>query len=283
MTRAAAKLHMTQPALSQALAQLESELGFKLLARHPRGVTLTPAGAAFYDKAREAVAADDEITLTAEALVRARKGTIAFGFVGSPPPLDSPRPLQAFAEAHPKIDIRYHELPFPSLSTSAWLGDVDIASCHTPPEDPEVWTQNLRPEPRSVLAPVNHRLAGSPQLTVEEVLEETFIGFHPSVAPSWAGFWSLDDHRGGPPRRVTLDRVANPQEVVAALAARQAITAVPASVGGLLMNVLSSVVAIPLLDAAPSTIVLAGHRDRRNPLVEVFTAFALARAPKTPQ
>jgi DNA-binding transcriptional LysR family regulator len=60
ITRAARRLHIAQPALSQALAQLEAELDIVLFERHPRGVTLTPAGEAFLVKARAALAAEAE-------------------------------------------------------------------------------------------------------------------------------------------------------------------------------------------------------------------------------
>ncbi|MGA2321991.1 MAG: LysR family transcriptional regulator [Solirubrobacteraceae bacterium] len=90
MTRAATKLHIAQPALSQAIAQLESELGFSLLERHARGVTLTPAGEKFLEKARVALAAAADAFLMAESLARAVKRTIGFGFMGSPPVLNQP-------------------------------------------------------------------------------------------------------------------------------------------------------------------------------------------------
>jgi len=277
ITRAARKLHIAQPALSQAIAQLETDLGLTLLERHARGVTLTEAGDRFLEKARVAVAADRDALQTAQSLARAQTGVIEFGFLGTPPGLDSPAPLAAFAEAHPSIDIRYRDLPFPSKPTSAWLSEVDLAVCHRPAADPKVWTQPLRTEPRVVLAPKHHRVADRSELTVAEILDETFIGFHASIDPGWAGFWSLDDHRGEPPAKVTPDRTANAQEVLASLAVRHAITTVPAAVGRVLVNVLPVIVAIPVHDAEPSSIVLVGHERRMNPSVAILLAFAKSR------
>ena len=274
ITRAARRLNVAQPALSHAIAQLESELGLELLQRHPRGVTLTAAGEQFYEKARLAVAAASDAAQSARSFSRAQSGTIEFGFVGTPPGLDSPAPLEAFADMHPDIDIRYQELPFPSAPTSSWLAQVDIAVCHRPPAHPDVWTQALRLEPRVLLAPSRHPLAKHEQLTVAEVIDQTFIGFHPSVEPSWAGFWNLDHHRHGPPRAVTADRAACAQEMLAALAVRRAVTTVPATVASLIPSVAGGLAAIPLPDAEPAAIVLVGHADRKNPLVSAFTTFA---------
>jgi DNA-binding transcriptional LysR family regulator len=276
ITRAARKLKLAQPALSQAIAQLETDLGFKLLERHARGVTLTRAGEAFLVNARAAVFAWSDAAATAQSMARVRRGTIEFGFVGVPPGLDSPELLRLFSRAYPEIDVCYRELPFPSALTSSWLGEVDMAVCHRPPLEPDVWVHVLRTEPRVVLAPRQHPLAKQAELSVDEALDETFIGLHPAVEPAWAGFWSLDDHRGAPPRRVTADRAANPHEVLAALAVRRAITTVPASVAGLIPDLLPGVVAIPLRDADPATIVLVGHEDRANPLVETLLTFARA-------
>jgi DNA-binding transcriptional LysR family regulator len=274
VTSAARTLFMTQPAVSQAIAQLESELGFKLFNRSGRGVTLTPSGARFYEPACRAVEAAAEAALVAESLARASEGTIMFGFLGSAPALDSPDAVAAFAQAYPNIELRFQELRFPGYPTSSWLADVDVAACHTPCSDPSVWVHTLREDPRVVVAPRGHRLASRDTLHVAEVLGETFIGFHPSVEASWAGFWSFDDERGGPPPSTTADRVINPQEVLASLSVRDAITTVPESVGKLLATFSDQLKVIPVLDAGPSTIALVGHEDRHNPLVETLVEFA---------
>ena len=279
ITRAARKLHIAQPALSQSIAQLEAGIGLKLLDRHARGVTLTDAGKKFFNRARLAAAAERDALETAQSLARDQSGTIEFGFLGAPPGLDSPVPLAAFSQQHPSIELRFRELSFPSSPTSAWLSEVDVGVCHLPPADPGVWAQVLRKEPRVVLAPRQHPLAQADEVAVEDVLDETFICFHPSTDPTWAGFWSLDDHRGTPPRRLTGDQAANPQEVLASLAVRSAITTVPASVARVIVSVLPGVAAIPLRGAQACSIVLVGHKAQTNQLVSAIVAFAGAWRP----
>jgi DNA-binding transcriptional LysR family regulator len=273
ITSAARRLHLAQPALSQAIAQLESELGVQLLERHARGVSLTPAGEVFYEKARIAVEAAADAAHTALGLARAQERTIEFGFLGAPPSVDSPAGLAAFAARHPDIDLRFRELPFPADPTAVWLEDVDVAVCHRPCADDRVWAQELRAEPRTVLMPERHRLARRAGLELADVLDETYLGFHACVEVGWAGFWSLDDHRGAPPRQITDDRVTNPQEVLAALAVREAITTAPSSVAGLLTRLAVGIVAVPLRCCEPAMITLVGREDRSNPLVETLLDF----------
>jgi DNA-binding transcriptional LysR family regulator len=283
MTRAAAKLQIAQPVLSKAISQLESDLGFKLLERHARGVTLTPLGETFLKTARMAIDAEEDAFQTAQHLARAASGAIAFGFVGASPGLDSPGVMARFARTHPDVDIRYRELPFPGASTIEWLSEVDIAVCHLPPADENVRSTVLRVEPRAVLVRSGHPLANRDALTVAEVIEETFIGYSSSVDPVWSGFWSLDDHRGGPPLQVTPDQALVPQDVLAALAMRDAITTVPASSAALLVNVVTGLQSIPLTDADPTTFVFAGREDRRSAGVEKFLAFSRQDAGGRPQ
>ena len=118
-----------------------------------------------------------------------------------------------------------------------------------------------------------HPLAARDALKVADVLDETFISFHPSTDQDWAGFWSLDEHRGGPPRSLTTHRVANGQEVLASLALGTAITTAPAAVGALLAGLQTGVVTIPLEDAPVSEVVLVGRNDRRTSAVETMLAF----------
>src|SRR6476661_1100508 len=117
ITRAASKLHIAQPALSQAISQLESELGIELLIRHARGVSLTLAGEIFLPKARAALAADTEAALTAQSLARAADEKLEIGYAGAPPAMKIPELFTALERAHPDAEVTFRELPFPRGTT----------------------------------------------------------------------------------------------------------------------------------------------------------------------
>jgi DNA-binding transcriptional LysR family regulator len=273
MTRAARELHLAQPALSQSIAQLESQLGVELLRRHPRGVSLTPAGETLLVKARAALAAAADTELTAESLTRAARNVIELGFLGSPPMLDAPELFTGLAAVCPAIEVSFRELPFPTRPAPAWLAQVDIALCFSPTPHPQVEIRPIRVEPRMALVPAGHRLARRRRLSPEDVVDETFAGIHPAVDAEWAAFWRLDAQRGGPARR-TSDHASTPPELLATVAAGRAITTIPASEAENVVRSLGSVVAIPLRGAEPAVLSLVWHRDRPNPLVETIVSAA---------
>jgi DNA-binding transcriptional LysR family regulator len=277
LTRAASKLHVAQPALSQAMAQLESQFGVDLLARHARGVSLTPAGEAFFAKARAALAAVADADLAAQSHSRADSGRVEWGFTGLPPMERAPDLFAAFTAAKPHAQVSFRDLSWPRGTTAAWLQPVDIALLFSPTPHPDVELYPLRAEPRVVLAASTHPLAERSELTVAEVLDETFCGTHPALEPLRAGFWRLDDHRGGP-CRATVGEPANAQEMLAAIASGCGITTAPASAGPAFRSALPSVVAIPLCDATPTVLALVWHKHNPNPLVDdiITTARSLA-------
>jgi DNA-binding transcriptional LysR family regulator len=275
ITRAALILHIAQPALSQAISQLESQLGVRLLERHPRGVSLTPAGEIFLEKAKLALEAQADAAATAASLARDLRGALQIGFLSIPPMLIAPDVLEGFAAAHPDVEISSRELRFPSGSTSSWLADVDVAFCHAPVEDPEIGILTLREDPRVVVMRADHPLAGRGELTVAEVLDEQFYGCDPSVDPAWAAFWNLDEDRGGP-ARVTDDRAGNTLEQVAAMASSQAISTFPASVATIIVDLVPELVALPLLDGAPAGCAVVWHLSRPSSVVSEFLEVARA-------
>ena len=274
ITRAARKLNIAQPALSQSIANLEAELGFELLTRHPRGVTLTPSGEVFFEKAQAALAAAAEAEETARSLARASRGELEIGFVASAPVLHSPALFAELSRRHPEIQVSFRELPFPGSDLQAWLDGADIGVAHVPQTPPGMRTEMLREEQRAIVLPRTHRLAGREGISVGEVLDETFIGFHPSVDPGWVGFWTLDDHRGGPPEHTTADKVRAGTDLFMMLAEGRGVMAGPACHAEVVGQLIPSLTVVPLLDARPGAISLIWRQEAASLLVEPLLEIA---------
>jgi DNA-binding transcriptional LysR family regulator len=278
ITRAAKRLQLAQPALSQAIAQLEAQLGVELFVRHPRGVTLTDAGAVFLVKARAALAAEAETAQTAMALRRAANATITVGFVGPPPALSVPALFEAFSERNVDAEIAFQDLPFPSGATSSWMASVDVALLHEPTPERGVSMQPVRVEPRAVVVSRSHALSASSELELADVIDEPFISYHPDVQPAWAGFHCLDDHRGAPPAQLTHNYALTSLQMLGIMSAPpRAITTLPCLDAKLAQQVLPGIAAIPLRDAAPTKVSLVWRADTCNPLVEELVEAARQR------
>jgi DNA-binding transcriptional LysR family regulator len=290
MTRAARRLHMAQPALSQAISRLEAELGVALLERHPRGVSLTTAGEVFLPKARAALAAAADAARVAQSLARVEVGRIEVGYVGPPAMINAPELFVTFCDEHPELEVSFRELSFPTKQVAEWLEDVDVAFCHSPAPEPGLETQAVRTEPRAVIVPRSHPLAQRETVTVEEVLDEVFLGYHADVQREWAGFHCLDDHRGAP-ARLTRDRARTPSDMLTMLASlrvsRPAIAVVPLSDAMIAQYILRGVVAIPVSDAAPAVLSLTWRGEICNPdvaeLLDLAKTVAAGTVPRDPE
>lgn len=271
MTRAARRLQLAQPALSQAMARLEAQIGVTLLERNPRGVTLTRAGEAFLEKAQATLVAMDETHATARSWARQAEGRLLAGFMSLTPPMMAGDLFPRFTAAHPDVTIEWRELGYPTLTPRTWLGETDAALIWFTPTGPGLSSQPVRTSPLVVAMTQTHPLAGRSELMVADVLDETFPGVVDWCDPEWLGYWGLDGHRGGPARR-TDDGAVTPEEVASIVASGRAITTVPAIVAVPFAHL--GIRAIPLLDAAPAVLTLVWPEGAATPLVEALVDLA---------
>src|SRR5712664_2644161 len=106
ITRAAARLGIQQPPLSQQIRALERELDVQLFRRKPRGVELTDSGRAFLDEARTILAQIDHAFATTRRTARGEEGRIVVGFTSSAPFVPFvPRVIRAFRESHRLVSL----------------------------------------------------------------------------------------------------------------------------------------------------------------------------------
>jgi len=271
---AAKRLNIGQAALSRAITQLEAEVGVELLERGRSELSLTNAGETFLGKARVALAAEHDAVETARAVGRSGHRSLVVGFIGPPPAATSPELFAAFADAQPWAEVSVVDLAFPSGATSSWLAGVDVAFCHRPRIEAGVSSHAVRIERRAVVVGRAHRLARRTEVGVSELLEETFVGYHADVQAEWAGFHSLDDHRGGPPTQSTADQARTSLQMLGIMASGAAVTTVPKRDAELAQLAVGSIAAITVTDAHPAVVSLVWRSENANPLIGALLAAA---------
>jgi DNA-binding transcriptional LysR family regulator len=174
--RAAARLHMAQPPLSQQVRQLEAELGVELLRRTTRRVDLTAAGAAFAHRAREILAAVDVATVEAQRIGAGLEGRLVVGCVGSATYSLLPNLARTLREELPAVDISFRgEMLVPDQATALLAGEIDLALLRPPVDHDGLVLTPLRRERLIVALPDGHRLAGRKRLRVADLRDEDFI------------------------------------------------------------------------------------------------------------
>ena len=177
--RAAARLHMAQPPLSQQVRQLEAELGVELLHRTTRRVDLTDAGAAFLQRARDVLAAVDAASAEAQRIGAGLEGRLVVGCVGSATYSLLPSLARTLREELPAVDFSFRgEMLVPDQAAALLAGEIDLALLRPPVDHPELVLTSLRRERLIVALPDGHRLAGRKRLRVEDLRDEDFI-VHP--------------------------------------------------------------------------------------------------------
>ena len=276
MTRAARRLGLAQPALSQAMARLETQVGAQLLERPPRGVALTQAGEAFLEKAQATLAAMDDVQATARSWARQQEDRLHIGFMSLTPPMMAGDLFSCFMADHPSATIEWRQLGYPSLSPRDWLGGSDAGLIWFAPTGPGLAVQPIRTSPLVVAMTNTHPLADRSELRVEDVLDETFPGVVDWCDPGWLGYWGLDGYRGAPARR-TEDGALTPEEVASIVASGRAVTTVPEIVAVPFAHL--GIRAIPLIDADPAVLMLVWPEGAATPMVEDLVLLARANYP----
>jgi DNA-binding transcriptional LysR family regulator len=186
VTRAAERLGIQQPPLSQQIRALETELDAQLFHRKPRGVELTPAGRALFDEAKAILArVEDAVTATRQA-ARGETGRIGIGFTSSASfhPF-VPRAIRTFRERHPLIALALEESGTSELVAALRGRTVDAAFVRSPiAESVDLTIEPLLEEPMVAALPSGHRLSATGDtLPLAALAGETFILYRRPVGP----------------------------------------------------------------------------------------------------
>ena len=158
-SRAAEKLHIAQPSLSQQLSKLEKELGVLLFKRSTNSVELTHAGAVFVHKARQIVDMTEQLRREMEDLADLRKGRVVVGSVPVTGAHVLPSVLPVFREAYPDIEVVLIEETSKRLEELTASGSTDVCLLSLPIDDPSLAYLPVIEEEICLAVPPEHALA----------------------------------------------------------------------------------------------------------------------------
>jgi LysR family transcriptional activator of glutamate synthase operon len=178
-TRAAAREHVAQPALSQQIRSLEAEVGVALVERTTRKVAMTQAGELLVARARRALAELDAAQAELRSLAGVQTGRLSVGALHTMGPVDLSLLLATFHERYPAIELSVREQSSEELAGMLRDDEVDLAFLSVT-ERIQSRGLALRPlvsEELVVVLPADHELAASARLRLRDLSRESFISF----------------------------------------------------------------------------------------------------------
>ena len=226
-TRAARRLHVSQPPLSFQIASLEVELGARLFDRTSRSVVLSTAGHAFLPHAQAVLARLDEARKHVARVASGLQGRVQVGLAGSHFLGPFPQFIQQFRQQRPEVEVVLHEMK-PSEHLQALRdGRLDLSVSRNSLSDSQVSAALLWRDPVVVAFPPGHRLAGGSQISLAQLHDEDFVFLRLDSSPFAARLFDACVQAGFAPRIV--QQVVEIPAVLNLVAAGLGVALVPAS------------------------------------------------------
>ncbi|MFF9347236.1 LysR family transcriptional regulator [Streptomyces sp. NPDC014734] len=262
--RAAVRLHMSQPPLSRAIKQLETEVGAALFERSPTGVGLTPVGAVLLDEALALLDRADQVRVRVAAAIGT--ATVTLGILGDGADPRVTRLATAYHRRHPGVEVRIREADLTDPTCGLRAGLVDVALTRGPFDETGLTVHELRTDPVGVLLRADDPLSRRDSLGPADLADRRWFRFPEGTDPAWQSYW-----HGGTPREGPVVRSVRE--------CRQAVLW-NGTIGMTLLDhePVEGLTVVPLTDVRPSRVVVAwkeGESDT-NPLIRSFARIAHA-------
>jgi DNA-binding transcriptional LysR family regulator len=264
--RAAAALRVAQPSLSRQIRRLEQQIGARLLDRTRQGTQLTEAGEVFLPRAKALLRSATQAA--AQARAAAQPSRIAIGYTMG---LIVTPAVREMRREHPDAEVQALHLDWDE-ALDALLGHrVDAVVTRLPFPTDGLHVTILYAEPRVLVVPVDHRLAGRDFVTIDDIADEPMPRIRHSD-PAWSAFWRIDPRPDGrrAPDGPFIDAIEDKFEVIAS---GQAVAITAGWHGN---SIRPDITTIPLKGVEPCHVVLATRAGDRSRLVSAFRKLAEA-------
>jgi DNA-binding transcriptional LysR family regulator len=263
--RAAEALRVAQPSLSRQIRHLEQQLGARLLDRTPQGSRLTEAGEVFLPLARALLRSADQAAARTRAAAQPSRITIGYtiGLIVTPA-------VRQLRREHPDADVQTLHLDWNEPRAALLDHRVDAVVTRLPIRTGGLHVTVLYDEPRVLLVPLDHRLAGKESVSIDDIADEPI----PRLPdPAWNAYWRIDPRPDGSPAPdgPLVQAIEDKNELIAA---GQAVAVIPAGVA--IGSPRPDLTTIPLDGVEPSHVVLATRAGDRSRLVAAFRKCAQA-------
>jgi DNA-binding transcriptional LysR family regulator len=268
--RAAESLHIAQPVLSRQIRALEDELKAQLFVRDKRTTELTPAGRALLADAKPLLANADALR---RRVGRAARGSATFTVAFMPGLIVTPA-LRAFGARHPELTADVLRTTWSDQTEVVRDGRADVSYVRLPIDQRGLSVRPLFAEPRVVVVPAEHRLAGKDSVEITDLATEHLLQ-DPDAVPEWRDV--AEELRTG--RRRAEPVVMIVEEKLERVAAGHGIVVFPLSTATFYTR--PDIVHVPIAGIAPNQVSLAWDSARRSPLITEFAAIAQDCTPTT--
>jgi DNA-binding transcriptional LysR family regulator len=227
--RAAERLHVSQPPLSQQIKQLEEELKVQLFERSKRWVRLTSAGRIFLEHARQVLAQVENAVLAARRTIGGECDHLSITYTPWADLMAVPHILRSFRELHRQIQIEVQTLNSVLQVRAVKARTVDVGFMLSPSPDEELRIERIVTDPVVVALPANHRLTAHAQLCPRDLAGESYVMLAADVAPAYGQIVTTYWARAGVAMKERL-KVDQPHAVIHLVAAGAGFALVPSSV-----------------------------------------------------
>ncbi|MGL4621294.1 LysR substrate-binding domain-containing protein [Chroococcidiopsis sp.] len=270
-SRAAVRLCISQPPLSQQIRDLEDELGVKLFERTKRQVQLTEAGKVFLERSYGVLAQLEQAIEATQRIGRGEVGRLAIGFVGSATYTVLPDIVSVFREQFPAVELRLHELTTQEQIQALHHKQIDVGIVRSAIVEPGLSVECILQESIILALPETHPFSAQTQVSLFTLVDELFILFPAKMGPI---FYEQIIHicqKAGFRPKVAQEAVQM-QTIVGLVAAGLGIAFVPASLQNFPR---SGVIYRPLQEQTPKTgLYLAWRQHDSSPVIKAFLSLA---------